>query len=269
CETLESRLLLSATILDLSAPRDVTGQLSAADPAPEYHVEQGTGRLDLHLTSATPGLRLSLFAGGSRLIDSIGVPAAGTDAHVRQHVSGPVFARVEGPIGAKFELTASFQVVLDPFQPLPIDQQVSDVLARDLNGDGHGDLAWLTSGPERSQILIFQGLGDGSFAEAGSVPLPPLLLPGFSSLLAGNVDLGGGVRLLVSGNDYGPQGLPESVLISVGWRGGRDFDVTTLPMDAALQPAAVADLDGDGLDEIVLAGTPGLFVLKPDGNGGF
>src|SRR4051794_18767183 len=115
CETLESRLLLSATALDLSGPRPVAlAERLEGDGADKFTATVEPGWLDVRLSSGTPGLRLSLYASGRKLLDSIGVPGQGSAAHLRQFVVGPIDVRVEGPADTEYAITVSHLTAFDP-----------------------------------------------------------------------------------------------------------------------------------------------------------
>lgn len=137
--------------------------------------------------------------------------------------------------------------------PFAIQDEPSALLAADLNGDGVPDLAVGT--PSGSVVLLLsdpKGAGPGRFR-------PPLGVP-----------VGVPVRQLRAA-DLNGDGLPDLALV-----GGRDGGVTILLQDQAhpggflppqsmdtgdAYPAAlaIADLDGDGRPEIVVAnqGLPG------------
>src|SRR5262249_4457918 len=129
CEPLESRLLLAAdplaqaTPLDLAAPFPTSGVVGPSDPVDYFRADAPTGRLELHLISDQPGLRLSLLdASGRKLIDSGDSRGGGTEARIAQHVSGVVYAAVQGQglqADATYELTTLWAQTSRLFDPLP------------------------------------------------------------------------------------------------------------------------------------------------------
>lgn len=128
-----------------------------------------------------------------------------------------------------------------------LDTDVSGLLASDLTGDGHLDvLVLLSFGPAR----LLLGDGEGQLRQAGSEGafsrgLFRRLSPGSVSL--GDIDDDGRLELLIAEKNFaravtiGPDGSP-SVVEQANGKSAR----------SQIASAAVADLEGDGVAEVIL-----------------
>ena len=146
---------------------------------------------------------------------------------------------------------------------------VQNVYAADLNGDGLPDLLY---GKAAGVMGVLLARSDGSYAAAPDVQMDPNL--------AGNclyTDVtGDNVPDLVCGN-RGAYASNQNVIGILPGKGDGTFGPTrlvTLPAATSglgLQPTpyGAADLNGDGLMDLVVHGTDGMHVLLADGNGAF
>lgn len=145
----------------------------------------------------------------------------------------------------------------EPWQDVVVKSFPGGLVAADLDGDGWTDLAVARNGAER--ISLFYNDGKGKLEPCGELigGLGPL------SLQSGDVD-GDGLLDLVVGNWDG-----ESVTIHFqqqggGWQREDTFLGSPLPWEsAAVRQVMVADLDGDGTNELLVARWDGnLHVLQ-------
>lgn len=117
---------------------------------------------------------------------------------------------------------------------------VHEMIAADFNGDGHLDLACLTS---MDEVLVLSGDGTGSFPSSYTRPAPP----GALWMTTANLDAAGPVDLVVL--SYYWTSMQKYFSVTNG-------ECVAGPQEALLSgPAALAaaDLNGDGLDDLVFA----------------
>jgi len=115
-------------------------------------------------------------------------------------------------------------------------QTLRGVAVVDVDGDGRRDLAGLSS-----DLFIFQNQGHFTFALAQQVALPE----GGTSVAAGDFDGDGDADLAVAIRS-------DPARVAVLSNGGRGlFDVSLLPIAWPLSAMRAADLDGDGVPELL------------------
>jgi hypothetical protein len=175
------------------------------------------------------------------------------------------------------EANSAGMLVLDaslPDTPIHLDPGISmrsqnqSVVVMDEDGDGLPDLVMNAND---ANLHVAYGLGDGTFQSTppstgitrnqttSALPLPP----GMSAL----TDSG---NLLVAGS-FGPSGVSLSAVPCPPASGGQEFVSALCAPTSGSCEAIVADIDDDGLDDIVysLGQQPGITVLRaqPDGAG--
>jgi hypothetical protein len=124
------------------------------------------------------------------------------------------------------------------------EPEVASYVTGDLDGDGRGDVAW--SDFDRSHVALS---GSGGFGEPARRPVPG------RDVVVGDLD-GDGVGDLV---EIG--GSVPALVVTVHARGGRrelpTAVVDTPPSPTEIDPDFIAaDVDGDGLDDLVVATAP-------------
>ncbi|MBL8695214.1 MAG: VCBS repeat-containing protein [Planctomycetes bacterium] len=135
------------------------------------------------------------------------------------------------------------------------------VVLADLNGDGRPDGITANSASNDATILI--GIGQSRFASVPSFPI------GINSDGIATADLNGdGALDLVTAN----RGLPSlSASISILLGNGDSYFGASLNLSAPTSPvnAALGDLNGDGVVDLVSVGADGISIRIGDGLGGF
>jgi hypothetical protein len=165
----------------------------------------------------------------------------------------------------------------DPFTGLPFPlgtgDEPRDLLAADLDGDGHLDLA--TANRADDTVSVFLGDGAGHFSTEPPVPAPG----GPRALAAGDFDGDGRTDLATAGFDlsFGVGGTAAQrdqicLLLADGRAWGLDVD-SIIPLERGEQPVdlVAADFDGDGdVDLAYLSrALTSLATLANDGEAGF
>ena len=132
----------------------------------------------------------------------------------------------------------------------------------DVNGDGHLDV--LTANREGRSVSVFLGRGDGTLDPGRTIDTTL----GATSLAPADMDADGIIDLVVSACTEGC--TENSILILAGSGDGRFSPASTVDVDGVPYNVAVADLDLDGLPDIVASDYPGqrLLVLLSDGSPG-
>jgi hypothetical protein len=164
-----------------------------------------------------------------------------------------------------------------PFYPaevLPVGQGVSDVQAVDTTGDG--TLVLVVTNQVTGQIGILPDLGNGTFGplepyragtglssiETGSGSAEVKSLDG-SSGVAGGALTAGALTSLVTANAGS-----NTIGVLSGLGGGLFADPIAIRTQNPAQVVRMADLTGNGIDDLVLLGSTGLTVMLADGKGG-
>ncbi len=135
------------------------------------------------------------------------------------------------------------------------------LVARDFNADGKVDLAVTNLLSQDVSVLL--GKGDGAFLRAASVPVGVALF----GIAAGDLDGDGRADLVVTNGTSG--GVPgQSVVVLLG-NGDGTFRVSAvLPTGANPMAVAIRDLDGDGVQDLVVANADANTVAVLLGTGG-
>ena len=140
--------------------------------------------------------------------------------------------------------------VFSPREPIPVGSSPVEILATDLDGDGHRDIATANriDGPvPAGNISVFMNRGDGSFDTARNYAASPDPLGLIANDLDGDGDadlatasrIEGGVRVLLA-DDRGRYAMSES-----------------LATERGLTSMISADLDGDGAFDLGVSGIGG------------
>lgn len=157
----------------------------------------------------------------------------------------------------------------------PAGPLANALIIADLNGDGKPDIAVANTDSQsdsNGHVSLLLGKGDGTFTAGKSIPLSPALGVGPFSIVTADFNRDGILDLAVGLQTYGGSAAGTAVLLGAG--------------DATFQPPAfypntatqlfAADMNGDGLPDLVLAGGPpgsinaaGGSVLLSNGDGTF
>src|SRR5262249_22888491 len=224
-----------------------------------------TGRLTARATpGALLGSRLSLLGpSGELLVQSDGASATDPDDLIVQHLlAGTYFLQGEGLGGGSgsYTLTTEFVSAVPPFQSLPVGPvgEFGDLVTADFNGDGFSDL--VKSSPQSPDVLVYLGLGDGTFRQQ-----QPILKGGDFNTSLAEGDFNGDGRLdLAIGHRFDP------VVTVVLGRGDGTFGA---PVQFAVgvegDAVATADFNGDGFLDLAVANhvSSDLSILLGRGDG--
>ncbi len=234
------------------------------------------GKPDLLVT--TPNFLWVLLGNGDGTFQAAVNSASGaaSTAAVVADVNGDGKADVMLDPGGSGALAISLGTGDGTFQAAQAGPNLSGAFfigAADFNGDGKVDLLARTSGAT-PQFIVFTGHGDGTFATTPimtNIP-PPLTANSYVDFYIGDLNADGKPDVIVSyfGNGSFPSVLfdasqPEITLALFG-KGDGTFD-------AAKQVAsrgglvAIADVNGDGRTDLILAEGPFLDVLLGNGDG--
>jgi hypothetical protein len=129
-------------------------------------------------------------------------------------------------------------------------------LGVDVDANGMMDVVFPTDATRRS-LSVFSPGGEGT--PLFSIAAPALSHFGSSLAPAGDVDADGAPDLVVT------QFEPSGVRI-VSWN-GRVSELISIPVDGHERLVALGDFDGDGVDDVALAGSPGAYVLYGGASG--
>ncbi len=120
------------------------------------------------------------------------------------------------------------------------------LVSGDFNRDGHRDIAVLLA--DAQTIAVFLGVGQGNFSRSANGGQPLAVGPGTVSLVAqdvtGSLNTPDGILDLLVGNAFG------DVLVLAGRGDGSFAPLVRADRDV---PLVVADLDGDGKEDIIVA----------------
>jgi hypothetical protein len=149
---------------------------------------------------------------------------------------------------------------IGPVTTYGVGMSPSGVAVADFNDDGHLDIAVATSDGDSSNVLVFNGSGDGAFELGGTYPC--ITSPGY--LASGDFNDDGSPDLAVATSDDG------SAFGILMWNGeGFTYTDQRFEFANACGSIAVADFDLDGLDDVVIGCQGGLLFAFNDGDGGF
>jgi hypothetical protein len=139
----------------------------------------------------------------------------------------------------------------------------------DLNADGRRDLAVADYGSSTVPVLL--GAGDGTFTAAQAAPAGGMAAP--DAIAAGDFDENGRPDVVVANAESRSDGDSRTaltVLLGDGHGALRPAPGTSQHAASTGESVAVADLDGDGHQDVVEASAVGpLLILLGDGHGGF
>jgi len=221
------------------------------------------GRADIALASTTVPTSFFLQNSSGLFVESTGIPAATQlvvadfDGDGRDDVAAATSPDANGLPQA---ITVFYQG--DGFMPTPLApgfpiQDVSGLAAGDFNGDGRLDLGAVVdnSGP---LLLVFLGSESG----LSTTSLSPAVPAGTGRLATGDVN-GDGLAELVVAN-----GNSQAFVVLEGTEAGT-IVTPLVSFGISASDAAIDDLNGDGRDDVVLAGGAQISVLLQGSDGVF
>lgn len=140
--------------------------------------------------------------------------------------------------------------------PLPVKHSRKLWMVRDWNGDGFPDV--LTTGPMWDSLSVCLNKGNGTFADEMECGV----FVGWYTVVA-DFDHDGHMDMA-----YGLQGRGVEVLMGMG--GCQFRPITEYPLAGTVSSLAYADLDGDGIGDLVTATDDGsAYLLRGAGDGTF
>jgi hypothetical protein len=242
----DAPLALSPDAFDLGiAPAPtVPGHLLSADDAELYRLElDRAGVLDVRVSAQGWDSRLALLGPGGRLLrhsDATG-PNRPNDRITLHLTPGTYYLEVSALRGAgPFTLDAGFRETLSPSEPLPAGRGSEAVDAADFDGDGRMDL--VVADTYGNELLVYEGIGNGSFA-------PPITVPvgvGPTGFVACDLD-GDGRPDIVTANQFSDD---LSIVLSLGSEGFAP--AITVPTGRSPNQVVPGDLNGDGRVDLVV-----------------
>jgi hypothetical protein len=270
-ERLADRILPAGDLLATTPLLQPTDRLDTTLGAPgEVDLFQFTLDETGQMTVSTAGLDLDtrtclLGPDGQLLIQSDGASATDPDDRIVQHlVPGTYFLQVEGLGGGtgSYTLTTEFVPAVPPFRPLPVGPvgEFGDLVTGDFNGDGFSDL--VKSSPQSPDVLVYLGLGDGTFRQQQEI----LKGGDFNTSLAEG-DFNGDGRLdLAIGHRFNPV-----VTLVLGRGDGTFGEPVQFAVGVEGDSVATADFNGDGFLDLAVANhvSNDLSILLGQGDGTF
>jgi hypothetical protein len=171
-----------------------------------------------------------------------------------------------------------YSVPPPPFLPavtVPVGPGISDVTLADVSGDGRtdvlvtdkltGEVGFIRNqGPGVFAPVVFYRAGGGLYAvthSGGSASLTTL--EATTGVAAGQFTTGGPADLVA----INPGSNTVGVLSGLG--NGRFTNPVTLPTPSPAVAVLVADLEGNGVPDMILLSAQGVTVYRGDGKGGF
>jgi len=197
CPSAAAGLAAAAQNLPVDPNISRAGQLQGAGAIELYQVPiDASGLLTAQVHAQGFDTRLSLLDGqGNMLIESEASTPQNPDDHVAMHLTaGEYFLLVQGSGGGgSFTLATNFVDANAPSSPLSAGTGSYAVAAMDLNGDKVPDV--IVADFYANQVLIYLGLGDGTFQ-------PPTALPvGLNPAFVTAADLtGNGIPDIITAN---------------------------------------------------------------------
>ena len=145
--------------------------------------------------------------------------------------------------------------------PLTVGTGPTAIATGDFNGDGNADLAVANSNDNTVSILL--GDGSGGFTAASGSPLT--VGTGPTAIATGDFNGDGNADLAVANSN------DNTVSILLGDGSGGFTAASGSPLTVGTGPTAIAtgDFNGDGKQDIVVAGSTQAWVFDGDGMGGF
>lgn len=133
----------------------------------------------------------------------------------------------------------------------------SSLAVGDFNSDTNNDLA-ITSG---SNLLVFDGRGDGTFTTPKSYPMPPTA----AMVRSSDFNADGRPDLVVTTGGAYIIGNPGLTVLLANPNGG--FTRTDYPLSAPVDDVVIGDFDGDGKIDLLLTNSPVSSITLFSGNG--
>ncbi len=146
----------------------------------------------------------------------------------------------------------------------PVPRGPMSIAAGDFDGDGNLDLAVADfyAADGRGSVTLLRGKGDGTFAVAGSIVVGPNPV----SIVAADFDGDGKPDLAVAENGGG---TGETITVHRNLGGFRFASPDRYVVGHIPNVVAVADMDGDGKPDILVATAERIVVLLNHGAGSF
>jgi hypothetical protein len=176
-----------------------------------------------------------------------------------------------------YQLTSAFVPGSSALDPLTVGQLPEAVAVADVNGDGIPDLIVANGNDNTVRVLL--GNGDGTYHYLNNDPTQGTFTVGTHPDAVAVADLNGDGKLDLIVANYGDLNtpVPGSVSVLLGNGDGTFQPAQTFPVGFGATSVAVADVDGDGIPDLVVAnfGNPNthdpgsVSVLLGNGNGTF